>query len=263
MFKDYYLILGIGRDASSSDIEKAYKESVSKFNDYTSSARYQEVQEAFEILSHQETKILYDNELLYFKSSDGFANYKIKDQKLESVINSLQGNTKESEKNTDCISVLIDEGEKLFSCAGSKSKVEDKNRSTIVEQGESSKKSSAELPINNSKGMFRRLLTPRGRIRRTEFFISCFCYLIVYFLLSVMIHIAYETDRAMLIYLKVIDVLFFVLFVFQCIKRCHDWGHSGWFILIPFMIIFLIFAEGDDDVNSFGTNPKVDYDLQV
>ena len=78
-----------------------------------------------------------------------------------------------------------------------------------------------------------------------------------------MIHIAYETDRAMLIYLKVIDVLFFVLFVFQCIKRCHDWGHSGWFILIPFMIIFLIFAEGDDDVNSFGTNPKVDYDLQV
>ena len=32
MFKDYYLILGIGRDATLEEIEKAFKDTDAKFN---------------------------------------------------------------------------------------------------------------------------------------------------------------------------------------------------------------------------------------
>ena len=90
MFKDYYFILGINKDASIQNIEEAYKGLSSKMNDNSSSALYQEVQEAFTILSNQETKSLYDKELAAFKWSDGFSNYIIKDHRLANVISSLQ-----------------------------------------------------------------------------------------------------------------------------------------------------------------------------
>ena len=37
MFKDYYLILGIGRDATLEEIEKAFKDTDAKFNGNVSS----------------------------------------------------------------------------------------------------------------------------------------------------------------------------------------------------------------------------------
>ena len=63
MFKDYYLILGIGKDATPEEIEKAFKDTDAKFNGNLSSVELQEAKEAFSVLSHQETKILYDKEL--------------------------------------------------------------------------------------------------------------------------------------------------------------------------------------------------------
>ena len=112
MFKDYYLILGISKDATSEEIDKAYKDAQSSMDDKTSSAYYQEVQEAFTILSNQETKQLYDNELSSFNRSEGFVNHVINDTKLASIINSLQGikNEKETEKaKYDEVDLLLQE----------------------------------------------------------------------------------------------------------------------------------------------------------
>ena len=86
MFKDYYFILGINKEATAQDIEEAYKGLRSKMDGNTSSALFQEVQEAFTILSDQEIKSLYDKELADFKWSDGFSNYIIKNHRLAKTL---------------------------------------------------------------------------------------------------------------------------------------------------------------------------------
>ena len=108
MFKDYYLILGIGRDATLEEIEKAFKDTDAKFNGNVSSIELQEAKEAFTVLSHQETKVLYDKELDAYNQSDDFANYEIKDERLANIISSLQTNTeKKDNTSTGCMWAII------------------------------------------------------------------------------------------------------------------------------------------------------------
>ena len=40
------------------------------------------------------------------------------------------------------------------------------------------------------------------------------------------------------------------------VRRMHDTGHSGWFLLIPFYNLYLACIEGDQSANPYGENPK-------
>jgi len=40
------------------------------------------------------------------------------------------------------------------------------------------------------------------------------------------------------------------------IRRMHDVGRSGWYILIPFYNIVLLCTDGDAEENAYGPNPK-------
>lgn len=40
------------------------------------------------------------------------------------------------------------------------------------------------------------------------------------------------------------------------VRRIHDTGKSGWFILIPIYNIILFATEGDKGANDFGDDPK-------
>lgn len=42
------------------------------------------------------------------------------------------------------------------------------------------------------------------------------------------------------------------------VRRAHDTNHSGWFILIPFYNLYLMFKEGDEGANDYGADPKND-----
>lgn len=131
----------------------------------------------------------------------------------------------------------------------------------VPKRSDNSRKSD-KLPINNSKGMFRRIFTWKGRISRTEYCITYILYLICYFCLPVYIGMTSRYDSGYGVFFFAVFIM--VVLILQGIKRCHDMGHSGWFILIPvFNPIWLMFSPSDDDVNEYGTNPKIDYDLQI
>jgi curved DNA-binding protein len=66
MAEDYYKTLGISRDASAADIQKAYRKLARKFHpdlnpdDKTAKSKFQEVQRAFDVLNDASKRELYD-----------------------------------------------------------------------------------------------------------------------------------------------------------------------------------------------------------
>lgn len=83
-------------------------------------------------------------------------------------------------------------------------------------------------------------------------------YFCVAFLAGIVQHFANEfsrgkTDTAIGYFLGFVIVV--CLWIIICVgaKRCHDLGHSGWWQLIPFYGLWLLFAEGDPDDNEYGS----------
>jgi curved DNA-binding protein len=66
MAEDYYKILGVRRDASQAEIQKAYRELARKYhpdmnpNDKSAKAKFQQVQKAFDVLGDAEKREMYD-----------------------------------------------------------------------------------------------------------------------------------------------------------------------------------------------------------
>ena len=65
-YKDYYKIMGVDRDASADEIKRAYRKLARKYHPDVSSesdaeARFQELQEAYEVLKDPEKRAAYDN----------------------------------------------------------------------------------------------------------------------------------------------------------------------------------------------------------
>jgi len=40
------------------------------------------------------------------------------------------------------------------------------------------------------------------------------------------------------------------------VRRMHDTGHSGWYLLIPFYNLYLAVSNGDVGSNEYGPDPK-------
>lgn len=93
MIKDYYLILGVSKDATPKEIEDSYKEFESRTHDedgIASSIELSDIKEAFFVLSQPNLRELYDNELVAFNATEDYANYEIHNQDLLDAIASLQ-----------------------------------------------------------------------------------------------------------------------------------------------------------------------------
>lgn len=99
-----------------------------------------------------------------------------------------------------------------------------------------------------SKKMFLAPFSFEGRIRRTEYAISFLIYLLVSTLVSETIH------KSGIIFFIFVPLLWFLWA--QGAKRCHDRGNSGWYQIIPFYVLWMFFAEGDNMGNEYGDSPK-------
>ena len=108
--------------------------------------------------------------------------------------------------------------------------------------------------------MFQNSFSFEGRIRRTEygitFIIFIFAKVITQFI-AVGITGADNANMSGAIgisYLFLIPLLWFLWA--QGAKRCHDVGNNGWYQLIPFYMLYLIFADGVKGINEYGPNSK-------
>ena len=101
--------------------------------------------------------------------------------------------------------------------------------------------------------MFKNPFSFEGRIRRTEYGLSILIYLVIGIGIQFAL-IGPGRQNSTLLLLFFIPLLWFLLA--QGTKRCHDIGNSGWYQLIPFYGLWLMFAESHMGQNQYGPNPK-------
>ncbi len=101
--------------------------------------------------------------------------------------------------------------------------------------------------------MFKNPFSFKGRIRRLEYGLSYILYMVVYYV-SIFIMGSLDEIGVFLFLAIFIGLLWFILA--QGAKRCHDRGNSGFFQLIPFYGLWMLFGDSDYGPNKYGDNPK-------
>lgn len=101
-----------------------------------------------------------------------------------------------------------------------------------------------------------------GRIRRTEYCLSYLALIPFVFLVYFGLHML-AALRPIAIIMNILGIFFVFLWLglmwfmlAQGAKRCHDRGNSGWFQLIPFYRLWMVFADSEYGPNEYGLNPK-------
>jgi uncharacterized membrane protein YhaH (DUF805 family) len=104
--------------------------------------------------------------------------------------------------------------------------------------------------------MFKSPFSFHGRICKTEYGIS----LIMYALAAIMITLIAESGEGpQIIFVFYVPLIW--LFPALAAKRSHDVDCSGWYQLIPFYIVYLLFIDGIPGVNRYGDDPRHPGDL--
>ena len=105
--------------------------------------------------------------------------------------------------------------------------------------------------------MFKNPFSFDGRIRRLEYGLSNVIYFVAVCIVAGFL-MAFGDPRGLVtnivMLLLWIPLAWFMLA--QGAKRCHDRNNSGWWQIIPFYTLWMLFANGDIGVNDYGENPK-------
>ena len=92
-----------------------------------------------------------------------------------------------------------------------------------------------------------------GRARRSEFWYFYLFYMIASFL------VGFIAGAINFQYLPIILALGLIVpYIAVAIRRMHDVGKSGWFILIPIYNLILFLTPGETGPNKYGPDPKTD-----
>ena len=88
-----------------------------------------------------------------------------------------------------------------------------------------------------------------GRIRRREYGITILLFAVFRLFQDLTLR-----EMPILHSLLFIPLLWFLLA--QGAKRCHDIGKSGWWQIVPFFGLWMLFKDGDVGFNEYGEDPK-------
>ena len=113
--------------------------------------------------------------------------------------------------------------------------------------------------------MFKSPFSFNGRIRRLEYglsqIIATVYYLFIVLILGgIMGAIGSQDSGADGGFIIVMWIFMLPAMIFlwaQGAKRCHDIGNSGWFQLIPFYGLWMLFQDGYRGRNQYGEDPKL------
>ncbi|WP_343692104.1 DUF805 domain-containing protein [Chitinophaga sp.] len=95
--------------------------------------------------------------------------------------------------------------------------------------------------------MFKNPFSFEGRIRRLEYGLTA----LMYWVLMILVQVLGET--APFLFLIILPAIWVMLA--QGCKRCHDVGKNGFWQIIPFYSLILIFQQGDPEMNEYGFPP--------
>ena len=218
--KNHYKTLGLKEDASQDEIQAAYNKLSKELNPSNN-----DNQEFF--------KEEYDKFQEAYKALNQSSILKNSDSSSGSFSSKKQEVSSSSSKNAGSFTVTI-----------SPEKIEElKNKAQEYKEQPYVKPS-----------MFRNSFSFEGRIRRLEYGLSFIIYYI-WMLFSAFVAVSINADNFEGIYYLLLLPGFY-FWIAQGAKRCHDRGNTGWYQLIPFYGLWMLFGDGDIGTNNYGANPK-------
>lgn len=107
----------------------------------------------------------------------------------------------------------------------------------------------------SNRGMFKRPFSFHGRIRRLEYVLSILIFYLYAIVVGIVLGLVTNGNVSeVAVYICLIPGYWFLWA--QGAKRCHDRNNTGWYQIIPFYGLWMIFADGDEGENDYGDNPK-------
>jgi uncharacterized membrane protein YhaH (DUF805 family) len=95
-----------------------------------------------------------------------------------------------------------------------------------------------------------------GRARRKEYWMFVLFYTLIYIALAFVT--GYVGGAALSgIVIMVYSLAMFIPSISVGVRRMHDIGRSGWWILFPIVNLVFLFLDSQAEENEYGPNPKM------
>lgn len=110
--------------------------------------------------------------------------------------------------------------------------------------------------------MFSAPFSFKGRIRRLEYCLSRIIAKVLLCLVSVLLMTVQElldlkSSEFFAWFMLLITCIPYLWFLWaQGVKRCHDRGNSGWYMFVPFYLLWMCLGDGEEYENDYGPDPK-------
>ena len=102
---------------------------------------------------------------------------------------------------------------------------------------------------------FKKYAVFKGRASRSEYWFFVLIHILVS-TISARIFGLFDPSTAMFLY-SIYSVITFIPFLALSVRRMHDVGKSGWFLLIPIYDLILLLTEGEVETNKYGPATEV------